>query len=197
MPRRPKHDQDPVYLIGRLAGIISVYMAANPVAGSAIPPGTMSLAATRPLAGLPALVSLIRVIGSPALDQAAETILCQIGADALPAGPLPIAAQGPYWVGYHHARHGALTDMTWADLERAGVTLYGEVWQSALANDLGVNPRRVREWGERYRAQVAEGAPSPSIPRWVRAEIYAQMRMLRDEADAEIEKLDATPHFPA
>lgn len=196
MPRRPKHDQNPVYLIGRLAGLISVYMAANPVAGSHIPANTMSLVASRPLAGLPALISIIRTIGTPALDQAAEVILCQIDGDSLPAGPLSMTAQGPYWIGYHHARHGALTDMTWEELEAACHTLYGEIWQSALANDLGISGRRVREWGERYRAQVAEGVASPSIPRWVRAEIYAQLQLLANESTAEAEKLDPTPHFP-
>lgn len=33
-----------------------------------------------------------------------------------------------------------------ANLTQCGQALYGDRWQSALAHDLGVNPRRVREW---------------------------------------------------
>ena len=38
-----------------------------------------------------------------------------------------------------------------ADMAAAGYALYGERWQSELAHNLGVDPRRVRQWmaGER------------------------------------------------
>jgi hypothetical protein len=36
--------------------------------------------------------------------------------------------------------------MTPAELREIGIRLYGERWQTALARELGVNPRTVRRW---------------------------------------------------
>ncbi len=36
--------------------------------------------------------------------------------------------------------------MTPSDLARVGQALYGDIWQSALAHGLEVNPRTVRRW---------------------------------------------------
>ena len=44
-----------------------------------------------------------------------------------------------------------------ADMSAAGRALYGERWQSALAHDLGVDPRRVRQW------MAGERKPQPGV----------------------------------
>lgn len=44
-----------------------------------------------------------------------------------------------------------------ADMAAAGHALYGERWQSALAHDLGVDPRRVRQW------MAGERKPQPGV----------------------------------
>lgn len=62
----------------------------------------------------------------------------------------------------------------------AGEVLYGDRWQSALARDVGVGDRRVREWiaGDRR------------IPPGVWADIAALLRERRDNIDAVLRKLD-------
>lgn len=66
------------------------------------------------------------------------------------------------------------------NLKRAGEALYGDRWQSALARDLGVGDRRVREWvaGDRR------------IPPGVWADIAALLRDRRDAIDTILRDLD-------
>ena len=65
-------------------------------------------------------------------------------------------------------------------LRRAGEALYGRTWQSALASDLGINSRRVREW--------LAGERRPSAGVW--SDIKALLRQRGDEALAVLVALD-------
>lgn len=67
-----------------------------------------------------------------------------------------------------------------ANLRRAGEALYGDRWQSALARDVGVGDRRVREWvaGDRR------------TPPGVWDDITQLLRERRDGIDALLRDLD-------
>ena len=65
-------------------------------------------------------------------------------------------------------------------LRAAGEALYGDMWQSNLARDLGVNSRRVREW------LAGERRTPPGI--WT--DIAALLRQRGDEALAVLVELD-------
>jgi len=72
--------------------------------------------------------------------------------------------------------------LTTAELERAGIALFGQQWQSDIARALDVNPRRVREWIER-----------DSVPEWVRGEVGALVDIRSRELAAVAKALSATP----
>ncbi|MCP1312990.1 MULTISPECIES: helix-turn-helix domain-containing protein [unclassified Halomonas] len=64
-------------------------------------------------------------------------------------------------------------------LARAGEALYGERWQTALANELGLSDaRRVRQWMSRDRG----------IPVGIWSDVE---RLLRERGEAAIELADA------
>jgi len=108
-------------------------------------------------------------------------IINKLPAD-MPNGPVGVEHQGPFWAGWYHylAAVGRAKRLKPADLERAGVVLFGKRWKTDLANALQVNDRRIREWlsGERK--------PSPGV--W--ADIAALLRQRSNEGMALLAELE-------
>lgn len=148
----------PIYRLGRSWALARSYVPED------FSDTALDTALARPSAGLALLQKEIAAkVRKEAADDLAEGI-GQIldGVAEMPLGPIPVEAQGEFWLGYYHQRRGLRTWLHAEELRQAGTALYGEQWQSDLARGLGVAPRRVREWLERE-------AP----PRWVRAAVYA------------------------
>lgn len=55
--------------------------------------------------------------------------------------------------------------MTPDELEKAGRKLFGEHWQTRMADTLEVNPRTVRRWAS------GESRIPPSVSAWLRCEL--------------------------
>lgn len=159
----------PMYRLGRVWALARSYMPAE------FSTAALDIALSRPLDGLALLHKEIaaRVCKDEADDLYEGLTQILDGVSEMPAGPLAIESQGPFWVGYYHQRRGLRAWMHTSELRAAGEALYGEQWQSDLARALDVSSRRVREWIER-------DAP----PRWVRAEVYALLMSKSKETSA-------------
>ena len=147
---------DPMYRLGRITALVADYL--YPLRLST---NIKNRLLSHPLEGL---ALLIREATGHVRDARADDM--HGGISRLTEGlELPsrvnVEETGNFWLGYYHQRRGHKMRISGADLERAGIALYGDRWQSALARDLGIIDRRIREYMERG------GAPS-----WVRAEIF-------------------------
>ena len=147
---------DPMYRLGRIAALVGGYI--HPLSISTI---TIDRLVSHPLEGLALLMrEAVGNVRGGLADNMHEGVSRLTEGLELPA-TVNVEETGPFWLGYYHQRHARKLRMSGADLERAGVALYGDRWQSALARDLNINDRRIREYMERG------GAPS-----WIRAEIF-------------------------
>ncbi|MFG1370673.1 type I-C CRISPR-associated protein Cas8c/Csd1 [Xanthobacter oligotrophicus] len=167
-----RDNTSPMYRLGRVWALAEAYAEQAGGLSSSI----LDVALVQPLDGLALLqrelAAKIKGDGVGSLEDGIAQILD--GAQDLPAGPLPMEEQGPFWLGYYHQRAGQRLRLTAGDLRRAGEALYGEQWQSDLSRALSLSStRRVREWIER-------GGP----PVWVRAEVYALLRAKSRETEA-------------
>lgn len=177
-----RDNTSPIYRLGRVWALACSYVRDD------FSDTALDTALARPLEGFALLQREInaKVRGAKAEELAEGITQILDGVNDLPAGPIKIESQAPFWVGYYHQLHGMRVWMHTDELRAAGEALYGEQWQSDLARALGIAPRRVREWIER-------DAP----PRWVRAEIYALlMAKSRETAAMATELISKRPPEP-
>jgi hypothetical protein len=65
-----------------------------------------------------------------------------------PKGGVTHPQRGAFWLGYYQWAGAIDQSITFGpeELAAAGQVLYGNRWQTNLAYDLGVDPRRIRQW---------------------------------------------------
>lgn len=152
------------YLVGRLCA--EVY----PSSSTSIPTKITRAALANP-------IEAIGMLKLPDTDAIAEIM------ETMPANPpvfphrAKIELQSGFWMGYYHQRtaHQKAVALTPADLERAGVTLFGERWQADLTDALGLTDTA------RIRQMLTGRRP---VPPGVAAEIMALLRQKSSEAAA-------------
>ncbi|MCT8309197.1 hypothetical protein RMA73_00080 (plasmid) [Xanthomonas translucens pv. translucens] len=167
-----------MYTLGQLAR--AVYPKGE------IPPAMLNALLTRPAIGLGMLSK-----SPPARAQRRtydkhvdyDKLVASLPAD-ITAGPVPVADQGHFWLGWYHYLAALDRAGKWGpdQLIRAGKLLYGDRWQSELARDLGVADRTVRAW--------VSGARKPVAGVW--ADIAALLRQRSNEGLAMLQELDST-----
>lgn len=81
-------------------------------------------------------------------DPTVERLVSGLPVD-MPAGPLKIEHQGPFYIGFYQQAHKINLSKSLApeDLRVSGEALFGSTWQSELARQLGIKDSRViRQW---------------------------------------------------
>ena len=134
-----------VYTLGQICAVIW------PFSGD-IPHNILNLIAARPAS---LLASMTKHRDCTKDKQEAITELAAKIPDICdPPNGVSLEDQAPFWIGYYHYKAAADHAKTHgpAELERAGHALFGDRWQTDLANALQLSDaRRIRQWmaGER------------------------------------------------
>lgn len=165
----PKLD-DIHYLVGRLCA--EVY----PDSVADIPKKVTDKALSNPIEA----IALLKLPNTAAVAE----IMITMPADppTYPHGA-KIELQGAFWLGYYHQRAACkkARTMTPDDLAKAGTALFGERWQTTLAEALGFSDSaRIRQMLN-GRRRVSPG---------VAAEILAMLRQKSVEATATADELE-------
>lgn len=158
MPLDPIN-HDPLYLIGRLAAL-------SERGGQRLGEDDLALLTVTPAAGLGQIGP--RLTARHDQDEIAD-VMALLAAETVPAGPLKIEAQGPYWLGYYQQRAALAKARTITPerLRQIGETLWGSTWQTEMARSLDLaDSARVREWLRGARR----------VPGGVAVELMARLR---------------------
>ncbi len=170
MPLDPK-SSNIHYLVGRLCGAI------YPDSVSCIPPNITAQCLRDPVKGL----GMLTLPNTPAV---AEIM------DAMPADPprfdggADIKLQGDFWLGYYHQRSSTKRARTFTPdlLQRAGETLFGERWQTDMANALGLGD------SARIRQMLTGRRP---VPPGIAATVVAMLRQASEASRVLADEIDA------
>lgn len=156
-----------MYTLGQLA------RAVHP--NGDIPAATLDQLLVYPIRGIALLTK------RPNSSADVARIINKLPAD-MPAGPIKIEHQGPFWFGWYHylAALDRAKRLGPDHLERAGKVLFGDRWQTDLGRAINVADRTVRAW--------VAGDRRPSAGVW--ADIAALLRQRSNEGIALLCELD-------
>lgn len=166
-------DTETMYALGQLAR--AIWPAGD------VPPAILDTMLVRPLTGF-GLATSHAAAKKADQGQLADLINKIPPGLSDPPGGVAIEDQGPFWAGYYHYLAALDRAKKWGPthLERAGMLLYGDRWQSDLARALGVGDRRVREW--------VSGDRRPSAGVW--ADIAGLLRQRQQAGQALLEEME-------
>lgn len=134
---------DPLYVLGRVVALVEHGR------GELVDLATHDLCCAHPLAGLAKVLK--EAAGLPDdYDHGVGRALALLTPDQMPAGPVAIEDQSAYWMGLMQQRAALQAwraTLNVEDLTAIGKALYGDRWQTALTDALGLgDSARMREW---------------------------------------------------
>jgi hypothetical protein len=168
---------DPMYLLGRVVAVIDEGHAKRAKRVSDGPELDILLSSPARGFGL-----LSRKFGRRMSEPHVAEMMAILPQD-LPAGPVSIEDQGPFWLGYYHQRGAERADYALSakfdpdTLRAVGEALYGpDHWQAEMTRALGLtDSSRIRAWLSDNRAKRRR------VPAGVCRDLIA---MLRHKSDA-------------
>lgn len=136
-----------IYSLGEIAGAIW-----PPTRSNGIPANILSLVAARPASLLAAMTK--HRDNTKDKEELVADLIAKITDICDPPNGVSLDDQSPFWLGYYHYGYASDRAIKYgpAELEFAGQALFGDRWQTDLANALQLSDaRRIRQWmaGER------------------------------------------------
>lgn len=138
-------DKKTIYNLGQVCAIIW------PFSGD-IPPHILSLICVRPATLLAKMTK--HKDNTAKKQEALAEIIDRIDDICDTPNGVSLEEQSPFWIGYYHYKSAADRASKYGpqELEIAGKTLFGDRWQTDLANALDLSDaRRIRQWMAKER----------------------------------------------
>lgn len=168
-------DKSTIYNLGQVCAAIW------PFSGD-IPPNILNMICIRPASLLAAMTK--HKDNTAAKQEAITELVAKIDDICDPPNGVSLDDQGPFWIGYYHYAYATRKANEYGpkELEIAGKALFGDRWQTDLANALNLSDaRRVRQWLTKER----------SIPAGVWADILGLLRHRQMSLDNVIKSLES------
>ncbi|UOO87518.1 hypothetical protein [Neisseria arctica] len=114
------------------------------VYGREIPADVQAQLLTHPATGIAMMAKKPGLVKLADQEEIAR-IIDKIPAESEALRGVKLHNQGPFWKGYYDYLYAADKEFTAENLTAIGKVLYGERWQTDLADALNINSRRIRE----------------------------------------------------